>query len=236
MTQQRPTPPGWYADPQVPRTQRWWDGSSWTSHTRPVGPTNKRSSSKVWWLIGGIFVVFVVLIVIIGAIAASTSDTATSKSNSATETAETPAPSTVDEAAEASKQAADSSAKAETLARETDRTQFKEVSERDWQLIAKNPDAHVGEKVVIYGKVTQADSATGDEFIRVSTGGQAADYYTINTIAREGVDAVFADVVEGDLVTMWVRVWGSKTYDTTMGGSTTAPEVKVNVIEVTGHE
>ncbi|MBA2949362.1 DUF2510 domain-containing protein [Streptomyces himalayensis] len=40
MTQVTP-PPGWYSDPgqtsDGPRTERWWDGSVWTDHTRPVG-------------------------------------------------------------------------------------------------------------------------------------------------------------------------------------------------------
>ncbi|MEV4330153.1 DUF2510 domain-containing protein [Streptomyces sp. NPDC049597] len=28
------TPPGWFPDPQVPGTERWWDGSAWAAHTR----------------------------------------------------------------------------------------------------------------------------------------------------------------------------------------------------------
>ncbi|MFP3990180.1 DUF2510 domain-containing protein [Streptomyces sp. E11-3] len=28
------TPPGWYPDPSVPSLERWWDGTTWTEHTR----------------------------------------------------------------------------------------------------------------------------------------------------------------------------------------------------------
>ncbi|MFJ2830414.1 DUF2510 domain-containing protein [Streptomyces sp. NPDC087263] len=35
------TPPGWYPDPgqtdDIPATERWWDGETWTDQTRPVG-------------------------------------------------------------------------------------------------------------------------------------------------------------------------------------------------------
>ncbi|MFF9352199.1 DUF2510 domain-containing protein [Streptomyces sp. NPDC014734] len=30
------TPPDWYPDAATPGTERWWDGTAWTAHTRPV--------------------------------------------------------------------------------------------------------------------------------------------------------------------------------------------------------
>jgi hypothetical protein len=46
------TPPGWYLDPQDPRTQRYWDGTQWTEHRSPAAqqagpPTNGKATASL---------------------------------------------------------------------------------------------------------------------------------------------------------------------------------------------
>ncbi|MFD5113965.1 DUF2510 domain-containing protein [Streptomyces sp. NPDC058391] len=41
------TPPGWYPDPGAPATERWWDGTAWTGHTRALGGRRRRRGPLV---------------------------------------------------------------------------------------------------------------------------------------------------------------------------------------------
>jgi hypothetical protein len=116
----------------------------------------------------------------------------------------------------------------------------KAITEREWQLIAKNPDSHIGERVIVYGQVTQFDSATGTSGFRANVGAKAkkasygwADYDT-NTFMT-GTSDLLAEVVQGDLFKAEVTVAGSFSYESTMGASLTAPSLSVTKIDVTGH-
>ena len=84
--------------------------------------------------------------------------------------------------------------------------------------------------------VTQFDSATGTTTFRADTGPQpVADPtdFDQNTFVTAHDSRMVANVVEKDMVTMFVQVQGAYTYDTQIGGSTTVPSLLVNIIEPT---
>lgn len=212
--------------------------------TAPAKATHKPWYKK-WWIWA--------IVIIIGIIAAAgggdneDADSATSTTPSATTT------TTVDAEAEASASAAAAAAKASQSAAAAeaeasasaaaaaeeaarlDPTTYTAISTRDWQLIEKDPDSHYGEKYVIYGYVTQADASTGTEGFRASTGGEQTDWYNydINTIVIADSDIV-ANVVTDDIVQMYVEVLGSYTYETQIGGETTAVSVQANILNTLG--
>ncbi|MFI9581761.1 DUF2510 domain-containing protein [Streptomyces sp. NPDC052236] len=48
------TPAGWYPDPSVPGTERWWDGTVWTAHTRPMGSSGRGKGRLVALVTAGV--------------------------------------------------------------------------------------------------------------------------------------------------------------------------------------
>ena len=115
------------------------------------------------------------------------------------------------------------------------------LTDNGWALIAKDPDSHSGEGYVVYGEITQFDSATGNDMFRADVGGtyQAPDSigfvnYPTNTFLT-GDPGMLANYVQGDTFRADITVTGSYTYTDTMGGSTTVPELQVDSITKTGH-
>lgn len=224
---------------------RWWDGYQWTANRQPTPPPSapfpqrkKSSVAKPLLIIGGSIFAFLLVVGSCAAlIGSSGSDSSSASSSTATDGSATifaPDPSA---AAAASRSAAAAREQRDReFQRLTNKASYRAVTSRDWQLVAKNPGAHKGALYVIYGRVVQADAATGTFQIRVNTDGQQVDVYDfdINTVVTSGL-ASFKEVVEDDLVTLWVSVTGSETYDTTMGGSVTAPKVEANIVEVYGN-
>lgn len=220
----------------------------WSPAGPPPPPVKK--SHRTAYVVGGVFVVLVLIGGIASAVRGDKDDDSAAASDATTSAVTTTtidpaiaaaqsASASAEAAASASAVAAADAARQRERAALRDRSTYREVGDRGWALIAKNPAAHVGEMVKIYGHVTQFDTATGTFTLRANTSGvqQENSYeYDQNTIVDEGSAGAFADVVADDLVTLYVEVSGSQSYDTTMGGSTSAPKVVAYVVDVTGSD
>ena len=233
-------PPGWYPDPSGALGQRYFDGTDWTEDHAAPPPSQKKSRNKKPL----IFIGAVVGLIVIGSAISGTetdnkSTTSSSISSSATVSAAAPTTTTRSPAEIQAEQAAVEAARAAETAR-MDPTTYEVISPREYAVLVKNPDAAKGRKLVIYGYVTQFDAATGTDGFRANTAAAPqSDWYDydVNSIvsASAGQSNILANVVEGDLVTMYVEVVGAYSYDTQIGGSTTAPQFRVNIINVTAH-
>lgn len=57
-----------------------------------------------------------------------------------------------------------------------DPSTYQAISAREFALLVKNPDANIGRKIVLYGAVTQFDTATGQNSFIARTGAEPGDY------------------------------------------------------------
>ncbi|MGQ4818971.1 hypothetical protein ACQ1ZK_17875, partial [Enterococcus faecium] len=91
-------------------------------------------------------------------------------------------------------------------------------------------DDHIARLMVVYGRITQLDAATGKCFVRVSISHTPQDDwydYEHNSVGFPGDGEwdcpVLDRFVADDGVKLWVTIGGSLSYDTQIGGSTTVP-------------
>lgn len=117
---------------------------------------------------------------------------------------------------------------------------YRALTSRQWLQIAKDPDAHTGECIIVFGEISQFDSATGSDAFLADAGGVMirpqfgfADYPT--SVALQGTPGQLAALVEGDLFAAKVTVGGHISYNNTLGGQTTVPLLRVHSISRTGH-
>ena len=116
---------------------------------------------------------------------------------------------------------------------------YKALSSRGFKLLAKDPDSYIGKTYLVYGEITQFDSATGTDAFRADTGPKKLRIsygytdYSQNTILS-GSENKLKKLVEGDCFTAKVTVLGSYSYDTQVGGNTTVPMFQVDSISVYG--
>jgi len=68
MTEAPPPPPGWYADPELPGTLRFWSGQAWTDHRSPVPTPPSPQTSGGGCLIAFLVILGIIAVVVVGVI------------------------------------------------------------------------------------------------------------------------------------------------------------------------
>jgi hypothetical protein len=109
------------------------------------------------------------------------------------------------------------------------------VSKRRWAKIVKKPESYKGDRYIIYGQVTQFDSATGDENFLADTAHRntmSYGFFDGDNALLTGSAEQLDDLVEDDVFRASVTVLGKIDYDTQIGGNTTVPLLKVNSLKV----
>lgn len=115
---------------------------------------------------------------------------------------------------------------------------FVEIDDRALAGIAKDPDAHAGETLILYGYVSQFDANTGPCEMRVSVSAEQQSSwmdYEHNALAYSGdgddTCPELDDVLQDDQVKLTVVLEGGKTYSS-LGGGTRVPYFEVIDAEV----
>ncbi|MEV4467374.1 hypothetical protein AB0J51_27580 [Micromonospora echinofusca] len=201
----------------------------------PVAP--QRSHARTWAVGGLALVVALGAGVVIGAAAGDDTDPAVHANSSTSPAPSSAAPSTAPPTTAAPTTAPTSAAPSPTKTPPPPKPKppsYKTLSERQWKLIAKNPDAYIGNTYVVFGRVTQFDAATGVDTFRADVAHRrmADEYdYETNTLLT-GSAADLDNLVEDDIFRAKVTVLSAFNYDTQIGGETTVPLLQVDSIKV----
>ncbi|ASN69206.1 hypothetical protein 7S3_28 [uncultured Caudovirales phage] len=115
---------------------------------------------------------------------------------------------------------------------DTNKTDYESVTDRDYAVIAKDPDAHRGRKVIVYGDVFQADSRIGANDIKIDARGEERSLLFEQNTHVVGSPESFRDVVKGDEVKVWATVLGEYEYTSVSDKKIRVPMLQANVIEV----
>ncbi|MFC9298467.1 hypothetical protein ACFTWH_07810 [Streptomyces sp. NPDC057011] len=121
----------------------------------------------------------------------------------------------------------------------TETGEYKKVSDREFKQMVRNTTAHLMGCFTLYGEIVQADSATGTTSVRANTCGEKkqpkygflADCDTNSILTELVPTGKLNGVVKGDLFEAKVQVGFDTTYQTTLGGSMTAPTFYVKEID-----
>jgi hypothetical protein len=227
--------PGYYPDAQG--AMRWWTGRDWAPHTQPPAATSPQPPNeppKNWFQrnIGWKLAILLGVLVLgsCGAILGAGSDP-----NPTVQP--TPASDIEVTDSEAPEPEPTKTTKPRPKKEEPKTEPAANVSKRQWAKIVKKPESYKGDKYIIYGQVTQFDSATGDDNFLADTAHRNTMSYGFfdgeNTLLT-GTAKQLDDLVEDDVFRASVTVLGKMDYDTQIGGNTTVPLLEVNSIKVIG--
>jgi hypothetical protein len=230
----QPTPTPAPAGAAVPPPAIQPQDATLTGPPSPTAPANRSNARTL--VVGGI--ALVIALGVGGAVIAASSDDAKPSAATASATPSTVAPTTAAPTSAAPTSAAPTSAAPSptktTPPPKPKPPSYATLSDRQWKLIAKNPDAYIGKTYVVYGRVTQFDAATGTDTFRADVAHKRMSenfYYDTNTMLS-GSDSALANLVQDDIFRANVTVLGSFSYDTQIGGQTTVPRLQVDSIKV----
>lgn len=206
------------APPVVPGP---WDQGT----AQPIVDTDTPQKKKKWpWVLLAIFLALVFCLAGLVKIGGTTTPEKQSKAVAVAPTVQTtrdptPAPATTEPEAEAPVTIKPTPPR---------KVSYGKLTARSWKLVAKNPDKYMGKTYVVYGVVTQFDSAT-DEVFRADVDGvkhSVAYAYETNTMLGS-TNSDLSDLVEGDGFQANVIVAGSTSYETMMGGEMSVPLLNI---------
>lgn len=111
-------------------------------------------------------------------------------------------------------------------------TSYPTPNDRQWAQIVKSPDKYIGKGYHLWACISQFDAATGSDTFRADASNKKREYWSL-----DGENALFSGdedrlsaYVEGDMIVANVTTLGSYSYDTQIGGNTTAPLFHVDSI------
>ena len=221
--------------PYVPGPEQADNLPSHTAQWLPTEPPKK--SRKTLWIVLGVVGALLLVLCCGGVIASAGSDPDTKPTVAPSTRPTTPpttrvpttpstvAPSPTTANPEPSEDVTDNPPPVGLAKTKEPELKFEKLTARKWKLIAKNPENYKGKTYVVYGVVTQFDTATGQELFLANVDGvRRPDTYDYSTNTFLGGDAyLFDDLVEDDEFRAEVVVAGSTSYDTQIGGNTTVP-------------
>lgn len=111
-----------------------------------------------------------------------------------------------------------------------DRSSYRAVTERQFALMMKDPDAHMGERIIIAATVTQFDSLTGPDEFRADVRAQPGSEPVNALVGAPYNSSILNNVVKGDNLTMFVTMGGIRMYETQFGNQV-VPRFTVHILE-----